>query len=310
MANIDYLNKVKKDDGSWDVLYPITKPENVKTAEKITVMLPEGESVGSYVNGDVIDIDTAMSAVIKKMLQVQVPPTYTAPTISISTSGTNKAGSYEAGENLTATITSKFTQNDAGAITKHAILQNGTEVASGTDATMTYDASFQIGDGSNNVKFTSNCAYEAGAIKKDNFEEDYPTGAIAAGNKTATSGANYSGYRKYFYASDNGTAAVATSDEVRALETASTSAMTAGKKITINVAEGDGRVTIAYDASIRDLTQVFYVEANDPGYASFFTKTTVDVEGANGYTAKSYKVYTWIPDSVTFPADMTLEITI
>ena len=51
------------------------------------------------------------------------------------------------------------------------------------------------------------------------------------------------------------------------------------------------RQVFAYPATLRDVNSVQDVNGMNAEIKSAFTKYTVDVEGANGYTAKSYKVY-------------------
>ena len=67
----------------------------------------------------------------------------------------------------------------------------------------------------------------------------------------------------------------------------------------------------AIETYLRDINSVTYVEANDSGMASNFTKTLVDVADARGGTngTMSYKVFTY---SMLVPASakMTFKVTI
>ena len=299
---VDFLMKNKKSDGSFEILHPITNTGNVKTKESFEVMLTE--DIGSFSNGDVIAADTPVETILRKMLQKQIPPVYTAPSASITVDTAAKAGSYEAGTKLTPSLTATFTQNDAGALTKLAITKGGTEVTSGTSSPVTHSEEIVV-DGT--ITFKAVATYEAGAIKKDNFGADYATGSIAAGSKE--SGAiTYTGYRQYFYTTDDATVAATTSAEVRAM-TGGKKAAAAGNTFTVKVTKGQRRATFAYPATLRDVSSVKYVEFNNDESKTFFTKTTVDVEGAEGFDAISYKVYTYIPDQA-FPSDMTFSVTI
>lgn len=299
---IDLIMKTKNSSGGHDIMYPYTKTTNVSTREPITVML--SEPVGSFANGDVIAADTSIDAIVKKLVQQQIPPVYTAPSISLSVSG-KAAGSYEAGTSCNPTFTSTFTAGDAGAITEHKITKDGTSVATGTSATLTHSETFVLADGTN--KFKSSCTYADGAIKNDNFGEAYPSTAIK-GDTIESGEKSYTGFRKYFYGADNTTTAADDSAEIRAL-TGSTVAATQGKTFTLKVTKGQRRATFAYPATIRDVNSVKYVEFNNDESKTFFTKTLVDVEGADGHTAISYKVYTYIPDQA-FPSDMTFSVTL
>ncbi len=218
--------KSKVNDTDYEILHPITTTGNVKTSTDIEVMLPE--AIGSYAPGDTITAGTNVDDIVKKLLQVQIPPTYTEPKIAIAATG-NAGGSYEVGTSVTPTIKSTFTANDAGAITNHQILKDGVEVTSGTNAEVSHVETFTIGTTS--VVFKSTASYNAGAIKNDNFGEPYPSTSVKAGSKTS-SNITYTGYRTYFYGTGTGNAAPTTSDEIRAL-TKGTSAASNGKTFTI-----------------------------------------------------------------------------
>ena len=81
--------------------------------------------------------------------------------------------------------------------------------------------------------------------------------------------------------------------------------------LTLNVAVGQQYIVIAYPATLRDINNVTYVEANDSGMASSFTKTTINVADARGGSngTMSYKVYTYAM-AVPAAAAMTFKVTI
>lgn len=300
---IDFLMKNKNADGTFNTLHPFTKTANVKTSADIEVMLTA--NVGSFKNGDVIPADTSADAIFRKLLQVQIPPVYTAPTISASVSSGSKAGSYEEGTSVNPTISSSFTKNDAGALTNIVIKKNGTEVKTSTTSPATHAETFVV---SGTTTFNATATYAEGAVKQDNFGEDYSTGHIVAGSITSGN-ITYTGYRKYFWGADSKTAAATTSADVRGFANSSTKAAANGTTFTVSVTAGQTRATFAYPATLRDVSSVKYVEMGNDESKVFFNKTTVDVEGANGHTAISYKVYTYIPDQ-PFPSNMTLNVTI
>lgn len=304
MANvIDFLMKNKNSDGTYSILHPITKTDNVKVTEEIPVML--NGNLGSFKNGDVVTAGTSIDDIVRKLLQVQIPPVYTEPTISLVVASGDKAGSYEEGAQINPNLNATFTKNDAGSITTLVIKKNDVEVASGTSNQLTHSESITV---SGTINFTATATYAAGAIKKDNFGDDYSEGSIPSGSKTSSTIA-YIGYRKYFYGADNVTTAAATSADVRALSSGSTNAASAGRTFNISVKKGQTRASFAYPATIRDVSSVKYVEFNNDESKDFFTKTTVMVEGANGYSAIEYKVYTYIP-AQPFPSDMTFAVTL
>ena len=78
---------------------------------------------------------------------------------------------------------------------------------------------------------------------------------------------------------------------VRSLSGKTSSAPAAGTKWDLAIPVGAQRIIFAYPATIRDVSSVLDVNGMNAEIKTAFTKYTVDVEGANGYTAISYKVY-------------------
>lgn len=296
---------LKRYDGTqWVPVYLGTSADIVQVGQDITVM---GTGHGVYADGDVITSTEAVATVIKKLVQTQIPPTYTAPTIALTVVSGNAAGTYEAGTQIVASLKSTFTTNDAGEITSHAIRKDGVDVATGTDNPQTYALDVVIGD--TNIVMTSVCAYAQGPMKQDNFEQDYPTGRIPAGSKTS-SAITYKAVRRAFYGvdSDGETAALSTSAAIRAL-TGVVNGPAANTKFTVSVPAGSTRVTIAYPSTVRDMTKVEYVESGNANVTEQFSQTEVSVEGAGGYAATTYKVYTLSWAQPTAGA-MTLNVTL
>ena len=119
-----------------------------------------------------------------------------------------------------------------------------------------------------------------------------------------------SGKRNLFYGTGVGSVPEVTSDVVRGLTNKKLSP-TAGTSFNVNVAVGQQYIIIAYPATLRDLNNVTYVEANDSGMAANFNKTTLDVADARGGNngVMSYKVYTYTM-AVPAAAGMTFKVTI
>ena len=110
----------------------------------------------------------------------------------------------------------------------------------------------------------------------------------------SSSSYSISGKRNLFYGTGVGAVPTVTSDMVRGLANTKL-APAANTSFTINVAVGQQYIAFAYPADLRDVNNVTYVEANDSGMASSFTKTTINVADARGgeIGLKSYKVYTY-----------------
>jgi hypothetical protein len=278
--------------------------DNVKISEDITII---GQSLGGYTEGTVIPTGTLLTDYIKGISMKRIAATYVAPTIEIGTS----VVTVEAGSLVSPVINPVFTQNDAGNLTAYKLEKSANstittleDVAAITSHT---DADITIGDGSSVVAYITTASYAEGIIKNDNLGDPSPTGHIVAGNVTDT--LTYDGVRKGFSANEAGpTIACTTSAEVRGL-TATAGTVTEGNaRFVLNCKTGDTRVTFAYPATIKDFTSVVS-KALGYNVGGNFEKTTVQVEGANGYTAIDYKVFTYIP-AVPFPTDDTYTVNI
>lgn len=172
-------------------------------------------------------------------------------------------------------------------------------------------AGFTIGDQGgegvvSTLRYKAIATHGAGVTAKDNLGSDSdPAVAIQAGTKEKTTSA-YTPYRNYFYGATTGKPAV-DSAYIRGL-TKSNKAYAAGT-ITINVPAGAQRVCIACDATKTGVTKVINQTAMNADVTSTFSQSTVNVEGAEGYTAISYKVWVFEP-AVPYENAATLQVTL
>lgn len=272
--------------------------------EAFTVELGTNGTLGGFKTGDSISKDMTVENIVKKLLMKQVPPTYTQPTVSIANNSGSSSGSYEIGTTVTSKVKATFTKNDAGDLTSVQFKKNNANVGTaGTELTYSEDA-FIL---STTTYYSATISYAEGAIKNDNLGEPYPTGHITAGSKT-TNNYTFTPYRQgYFIGTTNNTTAL-TSDAIRALAMKKNAAYAAGTvKLTVPV--GAQRVIIACPATNKGMTKVLNESALNADVTSTFTKSTIDVEGAAGYEAVSYNVWTFIPD-VPYGQEAILAITL
>lgn len=171
-------------------------------------------------------------------------------------------------------------------------------------------AGFVIGDAGGDavasLKYKATATHGAGVTAKDNLGSDSnPAVAIAAGTKSKETAA-YTPFRNYFYGA---TAEKPTlnSDYIRSL-TKSGKAYAAGT-LTINVPVGAQRVAIACIATAKGVTKVINETAMNADVTGTFTKSTVSVEGANGYSAKDYNVWVFEP-AVAYGNAAVLKVTL
>lgn len=272
------------------------KAINTKLGNTITV---KGPGIGSYSNGSVISEDDDVWTVLRNMLETRIPPTYTAPTMSINLSNV----SVEAGTAIQPTISSVFTQNDAGGVVRYLLTRTiGSDTVTLVDSTVIssyIDTSINVEDA--DVFYTATIYYAAGPIKNDNLGKPDTNGSIPSGYLTITR--RYSSYRKAFYGSENGPLVpCVTPAEIRALPLQSTGAAPTGNNaITIQCTEGDTRVSIAYPADLPDITRIKSVQLGDMNILAVFNKTIIPIGSLTGNSVIDYKLYTYIPD-IPFPA--------
>lgn len=277
-----------------------------KSKQEWEVNLGTGGTVGGLKTGDTIEVGTSLDDLIKLLTQKSVPATYTQPGVTCRVSAGTGAGNYEVGTEIRTTIQGTFTKNDAGDLTQIEILKNGTQVNTGAESPITSDEqTFALGD--ETVTFTCKATYGDGPIKNDNLDQPSPEGQIKAGSKTS-SGVSFSGKRNLFYGTGVGEVPSVTSEMVRGLSNKYLNPSN-GYSFNINIAKGQQYIVFAYPATLRDVSQVMYVETNDTGMASSFTKAQISVQGANGATGADYKVYTY---GMATPASaaMTFKVTI
>ena len=260
-------------------------------------------------NGDTIPAGKSFDEIIKMLVQKPISPTYNQPTVSLAKSGSGTTpGSYEAGTSITPVLTATFTKNDAGNLTKLAILKESEEVSSDSTSPHTYTGSaFILGD--ETVSFKAQATYGDGAIKNNNLGTPDATGQIKAGSKTSST-LSFVGQRNLFWGTGVGDLPTLNSSTIRGLTNKKLNP-TQGYSWNIPIAVGQQYVIIAYRSTLRDINEIMYVETNDTGMVSSFTKTTVNVADARGgeNNMVEYKVYTYRM-AAPAAAAMTFKVTI
>ena len=267
-----------------------------------------------------------LTEILSKRLQ---PGNPTQPSISgfaLTGAKAVEAGTKLAQANYTAATLNKgsyqYGPDDTGVVASNWAVQRitdkGTEQIASVDAasldagTDNNDgAGFQIGDQGgegvvNSLKYKLTATHGAGVTAKDNLGSDSdPAVSIAAGSKTKETGA-YTAFRNVFYGAST-TKPTLDSAAIRAL-TATGKAYAAGT-LTINVPAGAQRVAIACDAVKTGVTKVINQTAMNADVTATFTKSTVAVEGAEGYTAINYNVWVFEP-AVPYENTATLVVTL
>ena len=268
-----------------------------------------GTSLGALQNGEKIPEGTSIDDLLNMITQKAIAPTYTQPTVTLAKSGEGTAaGNYEAGTSITPIFTATFNKNDAGDLTKLAILKGSEEMGSDASSPYTYTGeAIVLGD--ETITFKARATYGDGSVKNNNLGKPDATGQIKAGTKDS-SALSFQGQRNLFYGTGVGEIPSITSDYIRGLSNKKLNP-TQGYNFTINVAVGQQFFIFAYPATLRDVNKVNYVEGNDQNMAASLSKTTVDVADARGGEngVKQYKVYTY-KAATPFAAPGTMQVTI
>lgn len=269
-----------------DLMISEIDTDKVVLAQTITF---KGQTIGSYTDGSTAQKGTKLSEVLQKMAAKQIPPTYTAPTSSISPNNQT----VETGTSVTPTITSTYNKNDGGDVTSYKVTRTLSgkpeEIKTASAIESVQDTAQIVPDGAN-LSYKAEIGYAAGPIKNDNLGSPYPSTSIKAGTLTKTM--TYTGQRKRFHSTGTNKIPELNSDTIRAMT--GTLNPTSGQTFDITISEGQQYIVLALPVE-RTVKTITYVEANDPNMLSNFEKQNIDVAdargGANGL--KSYNVYTY-----------------
>ena len=216
-------------------------------------------------------------------------PSVTQPSVSVSLAG---AGAKEVGTKVTPSYTAKFSAGkyEFGPATGCSITSWSVTDSNGSEAQSTAIGNFAeiTVEDDTNYKVIATGNYSEGAIPKTNVGNDYPSGKIAVGSKSANSSA-ITGYRNSFYGTLTEKGEL-TSDIIRSLSK-SNKALKNGNTFDITIPVGAKRVVFAYPATLRDVTSVKDVNGLNAEISGAFTKSTLSVEGLNNFQGINYKVY-------------------
>ena len=217
-------------------------------------------------------------------------PKITQPSVQITF---EQAKAYEVGTKVTPAYSAKLSAGSYSYGPATGVVATAWEISDTEDNTAAAaSGSFPelTVEDETSYKITAKASYEAGTIPLTNTGNEYADGQIKAGSKSATSAA-ITGYRNSFY----GTMAEKselTSGIIRGLAGVSGAALSNGSTFDVAIPVGALRVVIAYPATLRDISSIKDVNGMSAEISSSFTPQTIQVEGANGFTAIDYKVYT------------------
>lgn len=282
-------------DGKWAVC----DGTNRLSAEDVffTKDLVLTEAFGRYkpVGGKVTvpASDKSVQEVLLDAYSQDKNPTIVQPSVSVK-SPTAKA--YEVGTSVSPayagslhTGSYEYGPTPTGVAAESWLAVNTATKEQLTTASGTF-AAYIVPDGAN-CKITVSCTYGDGEMPMTALGQAYDAGRIAGATKSATTAA-ITGYRNSFYGTTTDKAAETTSAVIRRLSQKSGRAYSNGTSFNVTVPVGALRVLIAYPATLRELTSIKDVNGLNADITGAFAKSVVAVEGAGGYQAIDYRVYT------------------
>lgn len=150
-----------------------------------------------------------------------------------------------------------------------------------------------VADGTKEL--TVSITHNEGAVPKTNLGNPYAGGKIAAGTKSAKASQTLVGVRHMFYGPMT-TDAELNSENIRKLKHEAASKKTIG---TFGAGTGAVKVVVAVPANMK-VTEVLMPSAMNADATASFVKQagSVQVEGAEGFTAAAYNVWVYQPASI------------
>ena len=235
-------------------------------------------------------VEEFMASILAK----EANPTITKPAASVTVTipggstfeiGTHKNVTYSASLSAGSYTYGPDTGVVAGTIT--ASFDGQTK----TGATGTFENVVADGTKRLSVSITHN----EGAVPKTNLGNPYAEGKITAGTKTATASQTLVGVRHMFYGPMT-TDAELNSENIRKLKH---SQAKTGTISTFGAGAGAVKVVVAVPASMK-VTKVLMPSAMNADATASFVKQagSVQVEGAEGFTAAAYNVWVYQPASI------------
>ncbi len=272
--------KIKSSQVIMDKNFVFTAPMGTVTQAKINA----GNGSFTYTVDENTDFDTWFAGLSAEAQD----PTVAQPSVSISLTG---SGAKEVGTNVTPSYSVTFNKGsyqygpDTGITATYAVSDTDSHTATAASGSF---AAFTVGD-TTNYRVSVTATHTEGAIPKNNLGADAPSKKIAAGSKSANS-STVTGYRNSFWGGVKSKTGTPDSTTIRGLAGKKNGTIGAGNTGDAQESVGDMRVIIAVPAP-RTINSIKDTNGLNAEAFSAFTHTTVEVEGANGYEAKTYNVY-------------------
>ena len=283
-------------DNAWKAMDGNYRADNVYFDDDITYTVAIGTLAKPSGSAKFAAKGKNVEQVLSSLMAQEANPTKSNPAVSFSAQG--GFGTFEIGtkKNLTYTAAlsaGSYTYGPATGITAQTWEVSCTGVT-GTKSTANGTFENVVAEATAK-KITAKATYNEGAVPVTNLGNPYPTGKIAAGSTTANS-KTLTGVRHMFYGVVKSADFTLDSAHIRSLNHEAA----AKKTITTFGAGKDAlKVVIACPAGY-NVTKVLMPSAMNADATASFVKqsATVNVEGAEGYTAVAYNVWVYQPASI------------
>jgi len=257
-------------------------------------------TVGGIDAGDTVPAGTTLQGFAEKLLSATFNPTFTAPTLSLST---GLASQYEIGHQVTVSLNANFNRGSINGDLVSSIwnpsVSQGFRAGPANEFTINSVSTGLVNTLSilnytivASNSWSASVDHDAGPQPLDSKGNPYLT-PLAAGTLTATSPTTF-GRRRYFWGTETNTIIPTTSAEIRNLSQSALNASN-GTSFTINIPIGAEMVLFAYPDILQEVSNVNHVESGNFNVKGTFEKILINVEGANGHAPILYKVYYFIP---------------
>ena len=293
-------------DGEWKAMDGNYRADNVYFDDDITYTVAIGTLAKPSGSAKFAAKGKNVEQVLSSLMAQEANPSKSNPAVSFSS--TDGLGTFEIGtkKNLTYTAALSaggYTYGPATGITAQTWevsctgVANKLATATGTFENVVAEATAK--------KITAKATYNDGAIPVTNLGNQYPDGQIKAGTASKDSG-NLIGVRHMFYGVVKSADFALDSAHIRGLKHEA-----AAKKTISTFTAGDGalKVVVACPAGY-NVTKVTLPSAMGADATADFVKQggTVQVEGAEGYTAAAYSV--WVFEPASIPSTQSYSIVI
>lgn len=258
----------------------------------------KGTQAGNIKEGDVLPMGMTFTQFVEKLLIKQIPPTYTKPTLSVSS---NIGLKFEIGETINPTISTRYNQNDGGNIVTYKLFKNNSEVKR-SGQVENYTDEFIL---NKNVQFKAEIKYASGPVKNDNLNNPSPQGQIQSGIISNT--ITITAARAFWgYASDS--EAVPNVEDIRRTAISNID-LTAGSTIKAIAQPSTRTIIFAYPATLKDCAKIRYDELGDDSNKSVFKQKILSIPDANGMNPVDYRVY-YYTSPIPFGSTATFILTV